>query len=125
MSKIPIDLLVHGDSQTLEQLRHDLETKTKGILIEPVTSLEPDELREPILTGLLISLATAALVRKGQVILKILLDHRVKMKELGLKELELKYVYQDDSEAEVKLDRLENDFARRLESKKSKVKRKS
>lgn len=106
MSQFPLDLVIEGDPENLEWLRKQLECKLPEEALEPVNSQEADELREPILIGLIVALGGKAVINGGKEVLELLLRHREKMAEL-----KLKYVYSDDTEEAINFDRLKKDEA--------------
>jgi len=110
------DLVVEGSPEDLEQLRELLEQEFgANAAVQPVTSSEAGQLREPILIALVIALGGPVITREIAKVIRRFMEHREAMKGLDqdLRRAEMDHEFRmalvgaDDEERPVTLDELE------------------
>ena len=110
------DLIIEGSPEDLEALRRLLEAELGAdAAVQPVTSAQSGELREPIITALVVGLGGPVLTNAVASVIRRYLQHRERMAEIAnerrVKELDHEFrmalVGADDEERPVTLDQLE------------------
>lgn len=114
--------MIEGETEQLEWLSNQIEKEIVDANLERVTSQSADELREPLLIGVIVALGGPVVIKSIVRLIERCLDHRERMKELEIQErsVELehssrkaefafKYIYNDDSEEIIDIIRLKSD----------------
>jgi len=76
------DLIIEGSPETLEQLRRLLERELgTDAAVQPVTSSQSGQLREPVLIALIVALGGPVLAREVAATIRRFMEHRETMAE--------------------------------------------
>jgi hypothetical protein len=114
------DLIIEGSPEDLEALRELLEAEFGAdAAVQPVTSAQSGELREPIITALIVGLGGPVLTKAVASVIRRYLQHRERMAEIGNErraaeldhEFRMALVGADDRERAVTLEQLETSDA--------------
>ena len=110
------DLVLEGSPDDLEELRELLEQEFgPDAAVQPITSSEAGQLREPILIALIVALGGPVVTSELAKVIRRFLEHRETMTDLGndLKKAEMDHQFRlalvgsDDKERPVTLEELE------------------
>lgn len=110
------DLVIEGSPEDLEELRELLEKQFGAdAAVQPVTSAESGELREPVITALIVALGGPVVTQAVASVIRRYMQHKERMRELGNEqrqaeldhEFRMALVGRDDAERPVTLEELE------------------
>jgi hypothetical protein len=99
-------LRIEGPPESLELLRRELlDEEHMGINVQPISQAVPGELREPILTGLVLTVSSRAAIKAAAAVIQRRMQHLERMEELK--------IFRENSDREIAIVEL---LAERLDS---------